>query len=175
MFALLELVAKINPDLLCLDITPRQWRERDFDKLPREYQEALLPLARQTDIVVAPIGRDKPPAKQVLGGRRGKVSNWLRKWIEFIQRTAPGPDATNQGWRHGLTNYFYDATRALSAGSGKREVMVYVDHLARNVLEVSRRDPGTRVLVVVNVQHCHIVRKQLRKSHDVEVTDHNDL
>ncbi len=175
MTALLELVANINPDLLCLDITPEQWRERDFDNLPREYREALLPLAHQTDIVVAPIGGEKPSATPVVGGWRRKVINWLHSWIGSIQRKAPGPDATNQGWRHVLANYLYDATRTLSSGSRKREVADYVDHLALKALEISRRDPGTRVLVVINVQYCHIVRKRLHEYSDVEVANYRDL
>lgn len=175
MSALLELVAAIDPDLLCLDITPQQWREQDFDDLPPEYQEAMLPLARKTDIVVAPIGGETALPNQLIGERRLKAINWLRDWIEKIQRTAPGPDATSQGWRHLLTNVLYDASRALSTGFGKSEVADYVDFLAQKVLEVARRDPGTRVLVVVNVQHCHIVRKRLRKHRDVVVTNYGDL
>jgi hypothetical protein len=43
MSVLLELVAEINPDLLCLDMTPEQWHESDFEGLPPEYQEAGSP------------------------------------------------------------------------------------------------------------------------------------
>jgi hypothetical protein len=175
MSSLLELVAGINPDLLCLDITPEQWRERAFDNLPPEYREGLLPLAHQTDIVVAPIGSEKPLTREVPRGWRRKVISWLRSWIGSIQRKAPGPDATNQGWRHVLANYLYNATRTLSVGPRKREIADYVNHLTYMVLEVSRRDPGTRVLVVINVQHCHVVRKQLRKQSDVVVTNYDDL
>lgn len=175
MSSLLELVANIDPDLLCLDITPRQWRERDFDKLPPEYREALLPLARQTDIVVAPIGVETTPPNQVIGGWRLLAINRLRSWISVLQRTAPGPDATNQGWRHRLTNYLYDAIRALSAGYKNRGMVDYVDYLVQKVIEVSRRDPGSRVLVVVNVQHCHIVRKRLHKRKDLQVTNYSEL
>ena len=175
MTALLELVANIDPDLLGLDITPEQWRNREFNNLPREYLEALLPLARQTDIVVAPLGGEKLPSREVLSGWRRKVIYWLRGWIESIQRTAPGPEATNQGWRHRLANYLYDATRALSSGARKREVAEYVDYLVQRVLEVSRRDPGSRMLVIVNVQYCHIIRERLRDYGAVEVTNYSDL
>ena len=173
--SLLELVANINPDLLCLDITLNQWRERDFDNLPPQYREALLPLASQTDIVVAPIGAEKPPTREVSGAWRRKAITWLRSWIASIQRKAPSPDATNQGWRHDLSNYLYKTIRALSAGPRKREVADYVDHLVYKVLEVSRRDPGTRVLVVINVQYCHIVRQRLREYRDVKVANYRDL
>lgn len=175
MFALLELVANIDPDLLCLDITPEQWQEQDFNNLPSEYREALLPLARQTDIIVAPIGGDKPTAIREMGGWQGKVIDWLRKWISQIQRTAPEPQAINQGWRHSLANFLYDITRLLSNGDSRFQAQDHAYQLAQQVLEVVRRDPGVRVLVVVNVQYCHLIRKRLLNHDYVEVTSYGHL
>jgi hypothetical protein len=175
MVALLELVANIDPELLCLDISPKQWREQDFNKLPTEYREALLPLASQTDIVVAPIGGEMPPPDKVIGGLRYMVISLLRNWIGTLQRTATTPDATNQGWRHRLTNYIYSATQALSSGNSKYRVVDYGEHLIQKVIEVSRRDPGSRVLVVVNVQYCHIIRDRLRSYEELEVTTYSEL
>lgn len=175
MSALLDLVANINPDLLCLDITPEQWLQRDFEKLPPQYHEALLPLAQQTDIVIAPIGGEKSPPTQRRGGWRGKVINRLRKWIATMQNTASGPNDMNQGWRHNLTNYLYDATRWLAGGNLNRETKEYVAHLVQTVLEVSRRDRGARVLVVVNIQHCHLIRETLRMYDDIELPAFTEL
>ena len=175
MAALLDLVESINPDLLCLDMTRDQWQTRAFEDLPPEYKEALLPLAHQTDIVVAPIAGGQPPPKPQASGWRGVAIRWLRKRLATIQRTAPGPDAVNQGWRHHLANYLYDATRWLSAGDVERAAREHSDHLTQAVLEVARRDPGARVLVVVNVQYCHIIRERLRHHEDVEVTTYANL
>lgn len=175
MAALLDLVAKIDPDLLCLDMTRDQWQTQAFEDLPPEYKEALLPLAHQTDIVVAPIAGGQPPPKPEASGWRGTGIRWLRGWIATIQRTAAGPDAVNQGWRHHLANYLYDATRWLSAGDVERAAHEHADHLTQAVLDVARRDPGARVLVVVNVQYCHIIRERLRHHQDIEVTTYAAL
>jgi hypothetical protein len=113
--ALLDLVAAINPDLLCLDITPEQWQAQSFSDLPPEYQEALLPLARQTDIVIAPIGE------------------WLRRRIATIQRTAPSPDAMNQGWRHDLANHLYSATQWLVRNGIETILRERTDRLTQNI------------------------------------------
>ncbi len=175
MSALVELVKEINPDLLCLDMTPEQWQKQNFASLAPEYQEALLPLAHQTDIVVAPIGSGRSLPNPTASPWRGKVIKWLRSWIGSIQRTAPGPDAINQGWRHQLANYLYDAARWLSAGEVEKAAREHTDHLTQAVLQVARRDPGARVLVVVNVQYCHIIRERLRAYDDVEVTVYTAL
>lgn len=173
--ALLDLVTNIDPDLLCLDMTQEQWKAQAFDDLPPEYQEALLPLAHQTDIVVAPIAGGQSPPIPEGSGWRGTGIRWLRNRIATIQRTAPGPDAINQGWRHHLANYLYDATRWLSTNEVESAVREHMDQLTQAVLQVARRDPGARVLVVLNVQYCHIIRGRLRHHDDIEVTPYMNL
>jgi hypothetical protein len=175
MSALLDLVADINPDLLCLDMTQDQWQAQAFENLPPEYQEALLPLAHQTDIVVVPIAGGQAPPKPEASGWRGAAIRWLRNRIAMIERTAPGPDAINQGWRHDLANHLYDATRWLSAGELEKATREHTDHLTQAVVQVAHRDPGARVLVVINVQYCHIIRERLRQYEDIEVTTYMDL
>lgn len=175
MSALVDLVAEINPDLLCLDITPEQWHKQSFGNLPPEYQEALLPLAHQTDIVVAPIGGGQALPKPQADGWRGKAIKRLRNWIATLQRTASGPDAINQGWRHHLANYLYAAIRWFSVGEVEKATREHTDHLTHAVLQVARRDPDARVLVVVNVQYCHIIRGRLRTYDDVEVAVYTAL
>lgn len=173
--ALLDLVAAINPDLLCLDITPEQWQAQSFSDLPPEYQEALLPLARQTDIVIAPIGDGQPSPKLEATGWRGKAIEWLRRRIATIQRTAPSPDAMNQGWRHDLANHLYSATQWLVRNGIETILRERTDRLTQNILTIARRDPDARVLVVVNIQYCHVIRARLRDYDDLEVSGHNDL
>ena len=172
---LLELVVHINPDLLCLDITPQQWRERNFDQLPPEYREALLPLARQTDIVVAPIGCQGGWPVEALAGWRLKATHRLRIWISAIQNRSPSPEALNQGWRHDLANTLYYAIWRVTSSERKREVRAHAERLTEQLLAVSRRDPGTRVLAVVNVQYCHLIRERLQTYDEVEVTDFSEL
>jgi hypothetical protein len=173
--ALLELVANIDPDLLCLDITPEQWREQDFGKLPSEYRDALVPLATQTDIVVAPIGGKARMPNKVISGWRYVVINWLRGRIGALQRTSSGPDGLNQGWRHVMANYLYDVIQLLSIGGLRYKGKYNANQLTWKILGVVRRDPGTRVLVVVNVRYCHIIRERLRKQKDIEIAAYFEL
>lgn len=173
--ALLALVEEVNPDLLCLDLTPDQWQEQDFEGLPPEYQEALLPLAHQTDIVVVPIGGGQPVPTPEAAGWRGRTIGWLRERLATLQRTAPGPAAINQGWRHELANYLYHASNWLAGEEIEEATRAHTDQLTQAVLETAHRDPGTRILVVVNVQHCHHIRERLRGYEDIDVRTFTEL
>jgi hypothetical protein len=173
--SLVDLVTELRPDLLCLDLTPEQWSRQEFSGLPPEYREALLPLAFQTDIVVVPIGGETTPVEPRAHGRRAKLLERLRQALAFVQRTAPGPEAANYGIRHELANVLYRMIARLPGKEAFRKRDAHVAHLTCQVLKVARRDPGTRVLVVVNVQFCHHIRPKLRKHPGIRVVKLSQL
>jgi len=173
--ALVRLVEALQPDLLCLDITPEQWRRRDFRDLPPEYRDALLPLAHQTDIVVIPIAGDRPPAEPRAGGWRGSLIAVLRRILSYVQRTAPGPAALNDGLRHHVADALYSVIAILSGPDAVRAWRAHTDHLVAQVLDVARRDPGRRILVVVNLRHCHHIRPALRRVPGIHEVPHAQL
>lgn len=160
---LVKLVQEINPDLLCLDMTLDQWQRQDFSNLPPEYIEALLPLAAQTDMVVAPIGGDRPMPRAIAAGWRGLAIRRLRAWLAWLQRTAPGPAAINQGWRHHLGNFLYSLTRRLAGRDVEHAYHARIAQLTEAIERVVENNPGSRILVVTNIQYCHHIRPRLRQ------------
>lgn len=172
---LVQLVRDLYPDLLCLDMTPDQWTRRDFQDLPPEYREALLPLAHQTDIVVVPIGGDQPGEEPTAVGWKGRVILQLRRWLAYLQRTSPGPAAINQGLRHHLANMFYGTIARLAGDDAQQQRKAHTRHLIQQVVEIAHRDPGCRILVVVNVRYCHLIRPALMKYPEIKVVQYADL
>lgn len=173
--ALVRLVTTINPDLLCLDIDPRVWQERDFDRLPPEYREALLPLAYQTDMVVVPIGGNDGRIPLSMSGWRGGLIAWLRTWLAAIQRQSPGPEAVNHGLRHEVANLLYHTVLLLSGSGAFDQRQHHTERLIQRTLEVARSNPAARILVVVNVQYCHIIRPRLRPYSEVGLVRYTAL
>lgn len=173
--ALVQLVTDLQPDLLCLDLTAEQWQRRDFGDLPPEYREALLPLAHQTDIVVVPIAGDRPPDEPNAPDWRGRMIVRLRAWLAQLHRAAPSVDAVNRGLRHWVADLLYESILLLAGRRTRRAWRAHTNQLMRRALNVARRDPGATVLIVVNVQHCHHIRKALRKQRDIELLPYNKL
>ena len=161
--ALVNLVARINPDLLCLDISLAQWQQQDFSNLPAEYSEALLPLAEQTDIVVVPIGGQEMLPQATAVAWRGLLIRWARKLLVWIQTSATGPDAINQGWRHELGNWLYSLTRKLAGHIVSHAYHAHITQLSQATLHAAQNNPGSRILVVTNIQYCHHIRPQLQQ------------
>ncbi len=172
---LVRLVAELRPDLLCLDMTPDQWQRRDFEDLPPEYRDALLPLAHQTDIVIVPIGGERPRQEPTATGWKGSAIRRLRSWLAYLQRTSPGPAAINQGLRHHVADTLYSTINLLAGSDAQQQRKAHTRHLIQQVVEVAHRDPGCRILVVVNVRYCHLIRPALKKYPEIEVVPYTDL
>ena len=105
------------------------------------------------------------------------------RWLKFVlppllaslQRTAPNPAAINQGWRHHLAATLYSLTRSLAGGDVSRDYWQHTADLTQAVINVAQRDPGRRILVVVNVQHCHHIRPRLGQQPDIVVKTYLNL
>jgi hypothetical protein len=173
--ALVRLVSDLNPDFVCLEMTPQQWQQQDFGDLPPEFREALLPLAYQTDMVVVPIAGTNPPKEPKARGWRGWLIEWLRRGLAAVQRTAPDAAAVNQGWRHDSANILYHFIAWLGEGQVEQAWHEHRHHMIEQVLKLTQRDPGRRILVVVNVRHCHHLRPTLRSYSDIEVVRFSEL
>jgi hypothetical protein len=173
--ALVELVAGLNPDLLCLDMSLEQWQQRDFSRLSPEYSEALLPLAAQTDIVVVPIGGDKPMPRAAAAGWRGLLIGWTRKLLGWIQSSTPGPEAINQGWRHEWGNMLYNLTRRLAGETANHAYHSHIEQVSQAALDAARNNPGSRILVVTNIQYCHHIRPLLQQQPGISETPYTTL
>lgn len=173
--ALVDLVAAIRPDLLCLDLSPEQWRTRDFGGLPPEYREALLPLARRTDIVVVPVGDEGPPLEPTGPGWRGWAIDRLRRGLARLQKGAPSAAAVNEGPRHHAADLLYGLMARLGTGNVRAAWGDHTTRLVEGVGDVVARDPGRRVLVVVNTRHCHHVRRALAARPEIRLVRFADL
>lgn len=173
--ALVQLVAGLNPDFVCLEMTPSQWQRRDFGDLPPEFGEALLPLAYQTDMVVVPIAEADPPHEPTASGWRGWLIERLRRGLALIVRSAPNAAAMNQGWRHDWANTLYSAIARLAGGGVEQQWHTHQQYMIEQVAKLARRDPGRRILVVVNVRHCHHLRPALAGQPQIEVVPFSEL
>jgi hypothetical protein len=172
---LVELVTTLQPEFLCLDMTLEQWERRTFGDLPPEYRDALLPLASQTDIVVVPIAGAHPPQEPNASGWRGRINAQLRCWLAKLNRTAPSADAVNSGPRHWIADVLYATMLLLTDANLRAAWRSHTGALVQNVLAVARRDPHATILVVVNVRHCHHIRKALRAQADVRLLPYAEL
>ncbi len=126
-------------------------------------------------MVVVPIAEANPLAEPTASGWRGQLINLCRRGLAHLQRTAPNTAALNQGWRHHLADTLYLLIAWLAGGKVFRAWQMHRHHLTEQVLDIARRDPGRRILVVVNLRHCHHIRPTLKKHPEIQVVPYSEL
>jgi hypothetical protein len=74
-----------------------------------------------------------------------------------------------------VANDLYNLIVWLGGSNARRMWKAHTNHLSQQALEIARRDPGRRVLVVVNVRHCHHIRNALSKYPEVYIVRYSQL
>lgn len=158
-------VADLEPDLICAEITRSMWEGGQLSQAAMEVREALAPVVAATDAVLVPVA----PSPERFGdfapesGWRGEMVRTFDRLLQWGQRRADTPEAVN-GPLFGvfchtvcyLTEWSFSAEER-AAWNAQNEV------IAANVMTTVRRDPGRRVLVTVQCQRIHKLRPLLRR------------
>ncbi len=172
---LVRLVQRIHPDFLCLDITSEQWLQGDFQALPAEYQKGLLPLAYQTDMVVVPIAGERRSPGDIFTGWRGEALMQARTLLGHLQRALPGELAAHPELRPWAVRLLSRLSSTLAGNTMRRRWKQQASFFAQAVLDLVRRDPGCRVLVVVGVRYVSYLHKTLQNYPEIKLVSTRDL
>lgn len=177
---LTEIVRDAEPDLLCGEIHPEDWRAGDLRALPPEYGEALIPLSRRTDIVLVPVAGPgtvdlvTPRGGRLLGPRRLVVSI-LNAHLRWMQSGKRGVRTLNSGAWGSVCHRLCRLTARLCGPEALRAWDEGNETLFSNVVAAIRRDPGRRVLVTVDCRRRHRLEERLQAEPGVELVGFDQL
>lgn len=174
--ALARLVARLSPDLLCLEITREAWEGQQLGTAALPIRATLAPLAERSDTVILPVAaspRDHaefaPPSDV-----RARLVNWLEGLHRGVQRRAGA--RTINGAVYGA---FCHAICALQESAWAPEARAAwhaeSEAMLANVLAAVRRDPGRRTLIATQCQRRHWLAGRLRREPDLELLDYWEL
>ena len=172
------LVAKLEPDLLCAELTQEAWESGQLSDAGLEVRSGLAPVSNLTNIVLVPVA---PSMKRfsdyssLPGWPRGLV-RWLDRFLRWGQRRADRPEAIHGPvfglFCHTLCWLIERAWTAEDRQAWKEQNKI----IAENVLRYVQRDPGRRVLVAVQCQRLHRLLPLLKAhAEDLEIVNYQDL
>lgn len=174
--SLTRLVEILNPDVLCAQLRRDHWERGQWNQVPVEYREALIPLAGRTDIVIVPIqngegGELAAPQQGSLLGPRRVIVRGLDGFLRTLQRLVDGPRGVNSSL-FGRICTLICALEAWICGAATRQAWEAGNReLLDNILRVVQRDPGIRVLVTVDCRRRQRLAEWLRRRGEVELVD----
>jgi hypothetical protein len=175
--ALAAIVNRISPDLLGVELSRQDWEASRLDQAPVEVQRSLLPLAELSQVVIVPLAPDPREFNDFApqAGWRAGLAGWLDRALRWAQRQANSAVAIHawpfEGACHTLCMLNEMSWDAKARKAWEEQNQAIVD----NVLQAARRDPGRRVLIAVQCQRIHWLRRRLKKIPDVDLVDYREL
>jgi hypothetical protein len=159
-----SLVATLAPDLLCAEVTQAAWEAGELSAAILEVREALAPVVAATDVVLIPVAAEPRQFEDFrsAGGWRQQAVRSLRRLLRWGQRKAGRAEAVNGAWFAAFCHTLCWATELLWTPDDRGAWTAQTRALVENVLQAARRDPGRRVLVVVQCQRLHRLMPLLR-------------
>ncbi|MCA9901897.1 MAG: hypothetical protein H6654_09510 [Ardenticatenaceae bacterium] len=170
------LITQISPDLLCAEISRTAWEGNSLSGVPLEVREALIPVVLASDIVLIPVAPNQPTNPGLLPEWRKSLVRTFDRVLQWGQRQANGPEGI-----HSLTfETFCHSVCALTeiswTGFERTAWKEENEALAANIIQAVRRDPGCRVLVVVQCQRVHTLEPILKRHWDlIKLVRYKDL
>lgn len=152
-----SLVADIAPDLLCAEIIRDVWERHDLSAASLEVREALAPIEAATDIVVVPVAASMKSYAGFLPAnpRRRNLVRLFDRLLRWGQRQANRPEAVNGVLFGAFCHTVCWLAERLWTLEQQADWGVQNSAMAENILQAARRDPGRRILVVVQCQRLH--------------------
>ena len=173
-----NLVANLEPDLLCAEVTPGAWEGGDLTAAAIDVREALTPVVASTDIVLVPV----IPTPEQFGdfipssGWRRSLAQALDRLLLWGQRKADRPEVINGPWFGIFCHTLCWLIERTWTAKDRQAWIAQNRIIAENILQAVQRDPGRRVLVAVQCQRLHwLVRTLKAHPEDLEIVRYQEL
>ena len=172
------LVARLEPDLLCAEVTPEAWEGSDLSLAALEVREALTSAVASTDIVLVPVSPapDQFADFSPSSGWRRSLAQAFDRILRWGQRKADRPEAIN-GRPFGV--FCHTLCWMIERTWTAKDQQAWSEQnriIAESILQAVQRDPGRRVLVAVQCQRLHRL-VPLLKAHaeELEIVRYQEL
>ena len=173
---LARIVVDTQPDLLGIEIARDDFERGDLARAPLEVREALIPIARRSDVVIAPIGAaSSDELRAPRPSARGRVIRALDAMLNGLQRIANDALQVNSAMVSHACGIICSMEEMTCGAHGRRAWEETNTSMLSNIVAMAQRDPNTRILVAVQCRRKHWLEPKLRKHPGIELVNYWEL
>jgi hypothetical protein len=179
------LIERIAPDVVVLDVSPKELREQTVHPSKREYPAVIFPLVRERGYRAYAGEPDEPEFTRIVQRLGAALQQFRTAHAETAAADRAYQEATfralAQVWRTpadvngALTDRLLGARRAYQDGAAGPEVAdawrLWNEHAVSVVRQAQRENPGRRILVLVGVENCAQLRASLAPLPELRVVN----
>ncbi len=179
----------LRPDILAVELSESDLKDKVEQKTKREYQNSVYPLLRRHPWTTVPLEPSDPDRSALIG--------LLRQSEESLRNSAPQKDEefdtyTETVFKYLLSQWHSAAdvnstwTDRILALKHQFQSVVYGpkeqqgwegwnQHFLQRILDTAKQNPGKRIVVLVGVEHGYWLRGHLHGQGGVELRDSDVL
>lgn len=183
------IIEKINPDVICVELTEKDLKDKTPQTVKIEYPQCILPLSQEKGYILFPMEPDEPDYSmevkryQQLYKRLG--SKEPDKIQIFNQYTEALYDYLFSYWNShidvnsSLTDALFEVKHNFQEslfGSTERKCWKeWNTHFLNAILKTCRAHKDKTILVTVGVEHVYWIKKHLKANQKIELIGINEL
>jgi hypothetical protein len=167
-------IERLQPDILAVELTEADLKEKVEQKNKREYQNSVYPLLRRHPWIAVPLEPSEP--------RRSELIGLMRQAEESLRQSAPQKDEGFDTYTDTLFRYLFSEWHsAVDVNASWTDRLLAVKHQFQSAIYGPNEDAGWEgwnqhflqeiVVVIVGVEHGYWLRGHLRGQAGVDLQD----
>lgn len=179
------LIERVQPEVVVLDVSPRELREQTVHPSKAEYPQVIFPLVRKHGYRAYPAEPDEPEFTEIVSGLSRSLEAFRTNRADAAAVDSGDDEATYAAlarlWRtpadvnSGLTDRLLATRRQVQDVIAGPEVADAWRRWNEHSLSVIRRavqeNPGKRVLVLIGVENAAMIRPALAGDANITLID----
>jgi len=179
------LIERVRPDVVVLDVSPRELREQTVHPSKAEYPQVIFPLARTHGYRAYPAEPDEPEFTEIVSGLSRSLETFRTSRPDAASVDSQDDEATYAAlarlWRTpadvngALTDRLLATRRHVQDVIAGPEVANawrrWNDHTLSVIRRAAQENPGRRVLVLIGVENAAMLRPALAGDANITLVD----
>lgn len=180
-----QLITRIAPEVVVLDVSPTELREQKVHPSKAEYPEVIFPLVKERGYRVYPGEPDEPVFTEVVQKLVASLKAFNTDHPEAAKIDKAYEEAAWAAlapmWKTPADVNSHATYRVLGARRAYQDRVAgpdvadawrrWNDHAASIVRQAQRENPGKRILVLLGVENCGTLNATLQGSPELRVVD----
>ena len=178
---LAEIIEKLRPNILAVELTPADLASRREQKTKQEYQKSIFPLIDKHRYATVPLEPAEPKFSEIIALIRDSEKDLREKspakaeafslynetLYDYLFKDWDSPLAVNSAQTDAFFEVKHNYQNALYGEKQKQGWESWNRHFLDKILETAKNRPGSRIVVTVGAEHAYWLRKNLRANKSV--------
>ncbi len=180
------IIEKIDPDVICIELTEKDLKDKSAQTIKIEYPKCILPLSQEKGYMLIPMEPSEPDYSRIINKYKQMNKEIESKKIEifglytevlydYLFTYWDSPIAVNSS----LTNVFFEVKHNFQGslfGSIEKECWSeWNTHFLNTILEACKTYKEKRILVTVGVEHVYWIKKHLKDNPKIKLIEIDEI